>query len=131
MYCAVSPFEGEMFSLLLPEVSTEAMDIYCLELSRNYPYRKILMFMDKAGWHTTKRLKLPGNLEIEFLPPYSPELNPQENIWKYLRTNYFANVYTRSLDGVEEILLDAVPKLTENKELIRSIAGYSWIISSI
>jgi len=131
LYSSVSPFEGDMFSLLLPEASTEAMTAYCLELSRNYPDRKILMFMDKAGWHVSKRLKLPDNLAIEFLPPYSPELNPQENVWKYLRTNYFANIYTKSLDAVEDILMNAIPKLTGNKDLIKSIAGYSWIVSSI
>ena len=87
--------------------------------------------MDKAGWHVSKRLKLPDNLAIEFLPPYSPELNPQENVWKYLRTNYFANIYTKSLDAVEDILMNAIPKLTGNKDLIKSIAGYSWIVSSI
>ena len=117
LYSAVSPIEGEIFSLLtLPEASTEAMNIYCLELSKSYPGRNILMFMDRAGWHVSKKLKLPENFTIDFLPPYSPELNPQENVWKYLRTNHFANVYANSLDAVEEILLDAVPKLTLDKK---------------
>ena len=62
LYAAVSPTEGEMFSLILPEASTEAMNIYCMELSNNYPDRNILMFMDKAGWHISKNLKLPDNL---------------------------------------------------------------------
>ena len=75
------------------------------------------MFMDRAGWHVSKKLKLPENLTIDFLPPYSPELNPQENVWKYLRTNHFANVYANFLDAVEEILLDAVPKLTLDKKI--------------
>ena len=122
LYSAVSPIEGEIFSLLtLPEASTEAMNIYCLELSKSYPGRNILMFMDRAGWHVSKKLKLPENFTIDFLPPYSPELNPQENVWKYLRTNHFANVYANSLD--------AVPKLTLDKKLVRSISGYTWIVS--
>lgn len=131
LYSAVSPVEGEMFSLIIPEASTEAMNIYCMELSKNYPDRKILMFMDKAGWHISKKLKLPNNLRIDFLPPYSPELNPQENIWKHLRTNYFANVYTNSLDAVEGILMEAVPRLSADKETVKSISGYNWIINSI
>lgn len=131
VYCAVSPLEGEMFSLILPEVSTEAMSVYCRELSESYPDRKILMFMDKAGWHVSKNLKLPNNLTIDFLPPYSPELNPQENVWKYLRTNHFANVYTGSLDAVEKILMEAIPKLSSNKNTVISITGYDWIVNSI
>ena len=88
------------------------------------------MFMDRAGWHVSKKLKLPENLTIDFLPPYSPELNPQENVWKYLRTNHFSNVYANSLDAVEEILLGAVPKLTLDKKLVRPISGYKWIVSA-
>lgn len=119
-----------MFSLLLPEASTEAMSVYCLELSRTYPDRKILMFMDRAGWHISKKLKLPDNLTIDFLPPYSPELNPQENIWKYLRTNFFANIYFDSLEKAEKILMEEIPILSNDKNKIKSIAGYDWIINS-
>lgn len=131
VYSAVSPDEGEMFSLILPEASTEAMNVYCLELSRTYPDRQILMFMDKAGWHVSKKLHLPDNLKIEFLPPYSPELNPQENIWKYFRTNCFANVYFDSLERVEDTLMKEIPLLSNDKNKVKSIAGYNWIINSL
>lgn len=131
VYSAVSPDEGEMFSLILPEASTEAMSVYCSELSMNYPDRKILMFMDKAGWHISKKLNLPANLTVEFLPPYSLELNPQENIWRYFRTNCFANVYFDSLDRVEDVLMREIPILSNDKEKVKSITGYSWIIDSL
>lgn len=131
VYSAVSPDEGNMFTLFLPEASTEAMNVYCMELSKAYPERKILMFMDKAGWHISKKLNLPDNLIIEFLPPYSPELNPQENIWKYLRTNYFANAYFDSLERVEDMLMEKIPDLSNDKDKVKSIAGYDWIINSL
>lgn len=131
VYSSVSPDEGELFILILSEASTEAMNVFCKELSKTYPERKILMFMDKAGWHVSKKLKLPENLSIEFLPPYSPELNPQENIWKYYRTNYFANIYFDSLKSVEDTLMNEIPILTKDKNKVKSIAGYGWIINSL
>ncbi len=50
-----------------------------------------VVLMDRAGWHTTDKLKLPANLTIILLPSRSPELNPVENVWQYLRQNWLSN----------------------------------------
>ena len=55
------------------------------ELSKSYNDKRILIIMDQAGWHKSKNLILPKNIQIEFLPPYSPELNPVEKLWQWLR----------------------------------------------
>jgi transposase len=47
--------------------------------------------MDSAGWHRSKNLKIPQNIEIVFLPPYSPELNPVEKLWQYIKSNTIEN----------------------------------------
>src|SRR5271157_2320655 len=73
-YVAVSPHDGTMDSLILPEVSEQAMSIFLREVSERHPDEFILMAMDGAGWHKAKSLKIPENMALIFLPPYSPEL---------------------------------------------------------
>uniref|UniRef100_UPI00187264F1 transposase n=1 Tax=Acidithiobacillus thiooxidans TaxID=930 RepID=UPI00187264F1 len=88
-YAAVSPQDGRMDSLVLPEVSSKCMQIFLNEVAQRYPDENILMIMDGAGWHKSHHLQLPENLRLLFLPPYSPELNPQEHLWDELREKYF------------------------------------------
>jgi transposase len=61
------------------------MNVYLREVSKEYMNQKVLIFMDRAGWHTEKKLSIPPNNQIELLPPYSPELNPVEHLWQWLR----------------------------------------------
>ena len=75
-YTAVSPFDGESFTLILPGVNTEYMSLYLEHLSKNVKKKKILLIMDQAGWHKSKELKTFENIELIYLPAYSPELNP-------------------------------------------------------
>jgi len=82
VYSSVSPEDGADFSLLMPEVNTEMMNVYLRELSEAFKYSIILLIMDQAGWHKSKDLDSYDNIEIIFLPPYSPELNPIERLWK-------------------------------------------------
>ena len=63
------------------------------------------MVVDGADWHRSKKLKIPQNIKLVSLPPYSPELNPVENIWEELREKYFHNRVFQSIDAVEEQLL--------------------------
>ncbi len=80
-YAAVSPQDGRMDSLVLPEVSGRCMQIFLDAVAQRYPDDNIVMMVDGAGWHKSHDLKLPENLRLLFLPPYSPELNPQEHLW--------------------------------------------------
>ena len=75
-------------ALVLPSANTEAMQLHLDEISK-YVARKAqaVVLMDRAGWHTTGKLNIPKNITIILLPSKSPELNPVENIWQYLRAN--------------------------------------------
>lgn len=90
-YSAVSPIEGEAFSLFLPEVNTEMMNLYLEGLSKEYSGNKLLVIMDQAGWHKSNALKVPKNIKLKFLPSYSPELNPVEKLWQWLRKEVIHN----------------------------------------
>jgi hypothetical protein len=88
-YGAVSPMDGKFDSLVLPLVNTECMQLFITEIGKRYTEENVVMVVDGAGWHKSKTFVLPQNLRLHFLPPYSPELNPQEHVWDELREKYF------------------------------------------
>ncbi len=69
------------------------------------------MFMDRTGRHRSQKLKVPENIVLEWLPPYSPECNPAKHIWEDIRENWFSNTVFNSLDAVENTLVDALVAL--------------------
>jgi transposase len=114
IYSCVSPHSGESFSLFLPEINTAMMNIYLGEFLKEYSDKDILIILDQAGWHKAKDLKLPPNISLMFLPPYSPELNPVEKLWPWLRKEVTHNHLFQTL----EALMDAMEK--EFRKLICS-----------
>ncbi|MFH0735496.1 MAG: IS630 family transposase [bacterium] len=103
-YSAVSPQTGESFSLFMPEVNTEMMSIFLQYFSNEYKTQHLVMVMDQAGWHKSRELIIPTNIEIIFLPPYSPELNPVERLWKYLKQETIHNFLYDTLDDLNNAL---------------------------
>ena len=76
----------------MPYANTEAMQKHLEEISWvGAENAHAALLMDGAGWHKAKELKIPENITIITLPAYSPELNPVENIWQFLRQNYLSN----------------------------------------
>jgi transposase len=128
-YVAVSPHDGTMDSLILPQVTEEAMSIFLREVSDRHPDEFILMVMDGAGWHKANALKVPDNMALFFLPPYSPQLNPVEHIWESIRENGFRNEVFNSIDGVENQLMQCLAALEMDPSTVASMTGFPWIIS--
>ena len=85
--------------------------------------------MDGAGWHQPDdRLKVPDNISVLLLPPYSPQLNPQENIWQYLRQNYLSNRVFESYEAIVDACCDAWNALIAQPDRITSIATRDWAL---
>jgi transposase len=126
-YAAVSPWDGVMDSLVLPLVNADAMSLFLAEVSERHPNDFILMVMDKAGWHQANDLKIPCNMRVIFLPPYSPELNPVEHLWEEIREKWFPNKVFKSLDAVENVLVEALATLEKSREEVASITGFGWV----
>lgn len=78
LYSAVEPKTGEHFTLEIPHVNTECLNAFLKEFAKAFPPEEIILVMDGARWHKSKDLVVPANIEINYLPPYSPELNPVE-----------------------------------------------------
>jgi hypothetical protein len=129
-YGAVSIGDGQWDSLVLPKGNTECMQIFLDEVSLRHPEDRIVMVLDCAGWHRSKALAVPENMKLLYLPPYSPELNPVENIWEELREKFFGNLVFAGMDALEEQLLSGLIHLEEHPEITKSISNWPWIINT-
>ena len=103
------------------------MNIFLKELSKQYPEEMILLCCDGAAWHKSKTLQVPENIVLFHIPPYSPEMNPIEQIWKELRKMGFRNEIFSTLEKVVDRLCETICRLSSN--LIRSITGREWIVA--
>lgn len=129
VFAAVSPHDGTMDSLILPEANTEMMSLFLTEVARRHSDEFILMVMDQAGWHTAKHLKIPENMRLVWLPPYSPQCNPAEHVWDEIREKWFANRVFQSMEAVEDTLVEALVSLENDKKKMLGLTGFDWIIS--
>jgi len=129
VYGAVEPQTGESFFLVLPYCNTDWMNVFLAELSAAYPNDFILMVTDGASWHRANGLQIPDNIELFFLPPATPEMNPIEQIWKEIRKRGFRNEIFKTLDKVIDRLCDTISSLSN--ETVKSITGRGWILSSV
>lgn len=128
-FAAVSPHDGVLDSLILPEVNAEMMTLFLEEVSRRHSDEFIMMFMDQAGWHRAKALKIPENMSLVWLPAYSPQCNPVEHLWEEIREKWFENKVFDSLDSVEDTLVTALATLEKDKKKVLGLTGFDWIVS--
>jgi hypothetical protein len=133
LFGAVCPERGAGVALVLPEVSTAAMEVFLAELARAVSAgTHVALVLDGAGWHVSKQLVMPANLTLIPLPPYSPELNPVERVWEYLRDRWLSH---RVLAGGHEAVVDAAcaawNALTAEPGRLRSLTSYPWLPRSV
>jgi len=98
-YVAVSPWDGTLDYMTAEKMNSQNMNCFLKQLHKSHKHNFIVMVLDGAPWHKGKDIKLPRNMAFVHLPPYSPELNPAEQIWNVLRRDYFANRVFNSLDA--------------------------------
>lgn len=126
-YGAVEPLTGENCFLIMPYCNTDCMNVFLDHLSTTYPTDKIILVCDGAAWHKAKALKIPENIKLVFIPPYTPEMNPIEQIWKEIRKRGFRNEIFSTLAKVVDRLCNTICSLSA--DTIKSITARNWIIS--
>ena len=127
IFGAVCPARATGAALVMPYANTEAMSAHLAEISRHVsPGAHAILVLDGAGWHSSKDLVIPGNITLMTLPPYSPELNPVENIWQFLRQNRLANRVFENNDAIVDACCDAWNALIALPEQIVSITTRDW-----
>jgi len=108
LYGAVSPKDGICVYLIMPTSNTACFQAFLNVLSRKFARQDILLVLDGAPNHRCGDLALPDNISLLFLPPYSPELNPKENLWDEIREKIFKNYALKSIDAVRAKLKQAI-----------------------
>jgi transposase len=96
------------------------MNIFLAELSKNFS-EELILIMDGAGWHKSKALVVPGKIQIVLLPPYCPELNPVEKLWKYVKDNTIKNKVFEVLSDLEDEVCQFLFEL--EIDVVKSICG--------
>ena len=110
----------------MPVVSTEAMNLFLDSFSRQLAADEhAVMVLDQAGWHGANDLRVPPNVTLVRLPPYSPELNPVERLWLFLRERHFSHRLLNDYDHIVDACCHAWNQLTP--ERIRSLCWYPYI----
>jgi transposase len=131
LFAACRPGTDEAFALALPEATTKAMGLFLAGFAeRLEPGTHAVLILDQAGWHVARRLAVPDNVTLLPLPPYSPELNPVERVWLYLRERFLSH---RVLDGYEAVL-DAACRawnaLAAEPGRLASLTAYPYLLRS-
>lgn len=126
LYAAVESSTGASVALQAPHINTGTMNVFLGMLSAELaPREHAVVIMDQAGWHKARALIVPDNITILYLPPYSPELNPVERLWAYLRGHYLSN---RVFDDYQHLLdagADAWRHLSP--ELLRTVCACPYL----
>jgi hypothetical protein len=127
LFGAICPARGVGAALAMPFADTEAMQFHLDEIARTVATgAHAVLLLDRAGWHTTHDLVVPKNLTLIFLPSRSPELNPVENIWQFLRGNWLSNRVFDSYEGILDAACDAWCRLLKQPQTITAIGMREW-----
>lgn len=126
LYGAANPLNGDSVALLAPTVGTGLMNVFLRMLSEHVQADvHIVLVLDNAGWHVAKALRVPSNITLLPLPPYSPELNPIERLWLWLKEHHLSNRVYADYDALLDAGSQAWNQLTP--ERIQSICTTAWL----
>jgi transposase len=132
IFAAVEPGTDTAFALVLPEVSTQAMQIFLDQLAGSIaPDEHLLLLLDRAGWHIANDLKVPANMTLEPLPPRAPELNPVERLWLFLKQRFLSHRLLENYDAILDAACRAWQRVTAEPGRITSLCSYPWITSCV
>lgn len=103
------------------------MNIFLEKIAEQYKNKPMTLVMDGAGWHKSKGLNIPNSIEVIYLPPYSPELNPVERLWLYLKQNTIKNKIYETLGDLEKTISDFI--LTLKQSEIKDICSANYLFN--
>ena len=125
MFSAVCPQTGEATGLVTPHVNTDTMNAFLAQLAAELPPdAHAAVVLDRAGWHVAGALQVPASVTLVLLPPKSPQLNPVENLWHYLRSHYLSNRVFKDYNELFDVTGAAWNKLDQDR--LKSICHTAW-----
>ena len=125
---AACPQTGQSVGLLAPDLNTQTVNVFLAQLARELPpdVHGVLLW-DQAGYHTSGDLVVPPQPSLLYLPPKSPELNPMENLWHYLRSHHWANRAYDNYDHLRQAGCQAWQAVCLDPPLLRSVCAAPWL----
>lgn len=130
LYLGVNPKEGKIFALILPDMTSRSYEIFLEEFSRYLGDEEVMLIVDNVPSHKSKSIKVPENIKLEKLPPYSPELNPVERVFEEIRKD-MSNKIFEGIEEVENCLVEILKKYFDNPQLVKSLTLYPYIKEAI
>lgn len=125
---AVCPASGQSVGLLAPHLDTGVVNVFLDLFARELqPGVHAVMIWDQAGFHTAKALNIPSNITLIALPPYSPELNPAENLWHYLRSHYWSNRDYHDYDALLDAATHAWRQAALDPKIVQSVCAAPYV----
>ena len=128
LFGAFSSINEKSFLLELPFCTNDTFQIYLNGFSETDPDEFKIIVLDNGAFHKAKALKIPGNIALVFLPPYSPELNPAERMWEIMKADFTGKLF-KNLELLSDFIKAQVAKLTN--EVIISACSYSYIFKEL
>ena len=125
---AVCAATGAASALIMPELNTAVVNLFLEQFSRDLPAGvHAVLIWDGAGFHSGKALVVPDNVSLIRLPPYSPELNPVENLWHYLRSHHWSNREYEGYKGLEEEAVRSLNAVCQDAEKLKTICNADYV----
>jgi transposase len=124
LFGAFSPITRNKFLLEMPFCNAETFQVYLDMFSENDPEEFKIIVLDNGAFHKAKCLKIPSNIKLLFLPPYSPELNPAEKIWKHVKRK-FTNMFFNDLSDISKFFTEKVNEITIEK--VKTTCSYNYM----
>ncbi len=128
VYAFVRPTTGQSWWGLVPTVNTEAMNQVLAAFAHDEGIdarHRVVLVLDGAGWHRSKRLVVPDGIDLAFLPPASPELQPVERVWS-LVDEPVANRTFADLNALTDVLVTRCQTLRADRRRIKAHTDYHW-----
>ena len=129
LFGAVCPQHDKAVALVMPRANSQAMQHHLCSISKAVASGKHgVVVMDNAGWHISKQLYWPHNISVLYLPPYSPELNPQEQVGQQLRRQFLSNRCFKDYNAIIHAVVHAWRPFTSVPNNIHKLCSRSWAV---
>ncbi len=121
---------GDVVFFILPDLKGETVRVFLEEFNKEIGGEEVVIVWDNARGHKYAERFAPKNISFFYTPPYTPEVNPAEAMWRYIRQRMANKVYD-SLEDIEEDLIRILKRFYSDKDFVRSWTGYNWIVEAL
>jgi transposase len=130
VYGAVAPATGEHFFLELPYLNAETFQLFVDAFAQAFPDSLNILLLDNSGAHTAQRIQWPENIRYVWLPPYCPELNPIERVWRDLKDDLAWQLFT-TLDAQQDYVSQLLRAYDDDASTLQSLTRYAYLVEAI